>query len=143
MSYSINMQRAYSPASPEDGTRFLVDRLWPRGIKKESLPLTAWPKAVTPSTQLRRAWHAKELDFTAFKQAYLLELNSQEEALLPLLKAARQGKVTLVSAVKNLDISHVPVLRDKLLSYLHHEDLEVNSNEPTSAPCYGHEFPSY
>lgn len=140
MSYSLIMKRVYQEIEPNDGFRLLADRLWPRGFKRDSLMLDLWIPKICPSNQLRKSWHQNELTFEGFKLAYTEELTQVEESLLPLLIAARKGRVTLLSAVKNLEVSHLVILKDKLQAMLLQEDRLDKSNEPSSSPCYMHEF---
>jgi uncharacterized protein YeaO (DUF488 family) len=92
----VTVKRVYEPPAPEDGTRFLVERLWPRGIKKASLPMDAWLKDVAPSAALRR-WFGHDPDkWNTFRQRYFAELDSKPEALQPLVEATRRGHVTLL-----------------------------------------------
>lgn len=138
MHHTINLARVYTPASKEDGTRILADRLWPRGIKKEALQLAFWAKDACPSHQLRKSWHAKELTFAEFGKLYTQELNQLNAEIIPLLQAARKGKITLLSSVKNLEVSHLPMLKNFILEELAKEDREDRA--PSSPPCYWHEF---
>ena len=92
----IGLKRAYEPASPRDGKRFLVERLWPRGIKKVNLRLDGWLKDVAPSTELRK-WFAHEpAKWDEFRKRYLKELRMNPEVWKPLASAAQKGTVTLV-----------------------------------------------
>lgn len=129
MEYSISMQRVYQKATDEDDFRFLVDRLWPRGFKRDALKLDLWLPKVAPSHQLRKSWYQKELIVSAFTLAYQQELAELEEELLPLMIASRKGKVMLLSSVKNIEISHVPILKNKLLELLEKEDRLKEGNE--------------
>jgi uncharacterized protein YeaO (DUF488 family) len=110
----IHVKRAYDPASKEDGQRFLVDRLWPRGIKKEDLALTAWPKEISPSTELRN-WYSHDPEkWQEFCRRYFRELDKQSETLKPILEAAKKGPITLVYSSKVEDINNAVALRDYL-----------------------------
>ena len=71
---NIQCKRVYDPAEQSDGYRVLVDRLWPRGIKKTDLALDEWDKEITPSTELRKAFHGEVVDFATFREQYLAEL---------------------------------------------------------------------
>ncbi len=95
------MKRVYEPARREDGRRFLVDRLWPRGIKRETLSLDAWVKEVAPSDTLRR-WFAHDPHrWDEFRRRYAAELDRRPEAWGPILEAARSGTVTLVYSARD------------------------------------------
>lgn len=97
----ILLKRAYDPVSPSDGTRILVDRLWPRGVKKETLKLTCWLKEIGPSTALRQ-WFAHDPEkWVEFQRRYVEELQVKKKALQPILKALQTGTVTLVYGAKD------------------------------------------
>ena len=107
----IQIKRAYDAPAPEDGFRYLVDRLWPRGIKKEALKLDGWLKDVAPSTELRR-WFAHDPEkWPAFRQRYFEELEANPEAWQPLLETARSGKLTLVYAKKDTQHNNAAALK--------------------------------
>ncbi|GAA4891604.1 DUF488 domain-containing protein [Streptomyces coeruleoprunus] len=115
------LRRVYDPAAPDDGTRVLVDRLWPRGLTKEDAHIDEWPKSVTPSTELRRWFHdlddADEEDaFEEFRRRYEAELAAPEatRALTQLRELAARGPLTLLTASKTPERSHASVLRDLL-----------------------------
>src|SRR5688572_198254 len=82
-SMNIRIKRAYEPPSPEDGQRFLVDRLWPRGIKKDDLVITEWLKDVAPSTDLRKWFAHDPKRWDEFCKRYRAELQSHPEAMTP------------------------------------------------------------
>ncbi|MBN0043838.1 DUF488 family protein [Streptomyces actuosus] len=109
---SVRVRRVYDPVEPDDGTRVLVDRLWPRGLSKDAARVDAWPKALTPSTELRRWYHAGEGSFEEFRERYGAELATGEAAeLLDSLRASvGSGPVTLVTASKEPERSHAAVL---------------------------------
>jgi uncharacterized protein YeaO (DUF488 family) len=87
----LKTKRAYESAEPSDGTRFLVDRLWPRGIKKEELKMEAWLKDVAPSPALRKWFAHDPARWQEFQQRYRAELEANPEACKPILEAAQQG----------------------------------------------------
>ena len=92
----ITLKRAYDPVSRTDGTRFLVERLWPRGVAKTDLRIDAWLKEAGPSTELRK-WFSHDPDkWAGFRSRYFRELDSRPEAWHPIASAARRGTVTLV-----------------------------------------------
>ncbi|GAA2365032.1 hypothetical protein Cme02nite_32100 [Catellatospora methionotrophica] len=114
---NLRMRRAYEPASPDDGLRVLVDRLWPRGLAKERAHVAQWPKELTPSTELRRWYHeAPEERHEQFVARYEAELDdpAARQALTGLRQALREGTVTLLTAVKEFPGSHVDVLARRL-----------------------------
>ncbi|MHC0748887.1 DUF488 domain-containing protein, partial [Klebsiella pneumoniae] len=75
----IQCKRVYDPQESSDGYRVLVDRLWPRGIKKEALACDEWCKELTPSAELRKAFHGEAIDFAHFSQRYRQELDAHRE----------------------------------------------------------------
>lgn len=110
----IRIKRAYAPPEPDDGRRFLVDRLWPRGIKKENLQIDGWLKDVAPSTDLRK-WFGHDPDrWDEFKARYLSELEDKQDALEPIRAAARQGNVTLVYTAHDEEHNNAVALREYL-----------------------------
>jgi uncharacterized protein YeaO (DUF488 family) len=102
----------YDPPEPDDGVRVLVDRLWPRGLKKEAARVDEWPKALTPSTELRRWYHAGEGSYEEFGERYEAELSGPEaaELLQHVRELTDRGTVTLLTAAKSPERSHAFVL---------------------------------
>ena len=113
----IRVKRIYEPASDQDGARFLVDRLWARGISKESAQLTAWLKTVSPSNDLRKRLHGGAIGWDEFVSAYVAELRSEaaQAELETLRAAAAKAPVTLLFASKQTARNNATVLRDYLL----------------------------
>ena len=110
----IRLKRAYESAASDDGARFLVDRLWPRGIKKEALPLRAWMKEAAPSDSLRRWFGHDPKKCEEFRRRYFAELDRNAATVEPLLEAARQGDVTLVYSAHDTEHNNAVALRDYL-----------------------------
>lgn len=110
----IQCKRVYDAASPDDGYRILVDRLWPRGVKKEDLAIEEWCKALTPSSELRKAFHGEVLDFSAFREAYQQELAQQMDEGKRVAALAKNQTVTLLYGAKNTQQNHALVLADWL-----------------------------
>lgn len=110
----IAIKRAYEPASKADGARFLVDRLWPRGVKKEALSIKSWLKDVAPSSELRKWYHHDEGRWDEFRRRYFAELKVNPDAWQPLLEAAREGAVTLVYSAKHEDHNNALALKEFL-----------------------------
>ncbi|MEE1751047.1 DUF488 domain-containing protein [Streptomyces sp. SP18CS02] len=110
------VRRVYDPVLPDDGARVLVDRLWPRGLSKADAHVDEWPKSLTPSTELRRWFHAGEGTYEQFRRRYEAELTLPEaaEALDRLRELSRTGPLTLLTASKEPDRSHASVLRELL-----------------------------
>jgi uncharacterized protein YeaO (DUF488 family) len=110
----IKVKRAYDPPEESDGLRILIDRLWPRGMPKARLKLDAWVKHVSPSNALRK-WYGHDPEkFAEFRKRYRAELEAQGNALDELRAAVKGRAVTLLTATKELDLSHATVLRQLL-----------------------------
>lgn len=112
----VRVERIYTPASPEHGNRVLVDRLWPRGIRKDAAALDEWLPAVAPSDELR-TWFGHDPErFDEFAQRYRQELTDpQRQAALDELRGrAEAGTLTLLTATRDPSISHLAVLADIL-----------------------------
>lgn len=113
----IRIKRAYEPASAEDGRRFLVERLWPRGMKKEALEMEAWLKDVAPSTELRK-WYGHRVErWPEFQRRYREELDANKEAWKPLLDASARGTVTLLYGARDVEHNSAVVLREVLMKH--------------------------
>ncbi|TLF51939.1 DUF488 family protein [Halomonas urmiana] len=111
---SIRLKRVFEAPERDDGYRVLVDRLWPRGVAKADACIDDWPKEVAPSDALRRAFHAGELGWGAFRRRYLAELKTQREKLRPLADRAGHETITLVFAAKDVRHNNAVVLRQYL-----------------------------
>jgi uncharacterized protein YeaO (DUF488 family) len=100
---SLTIKRVYEPAAAGDGTRILIDRLWPRGIAKEKAKIDLWLKEIAPSNELRKRFHAKPDNWDAFCVAYSAELESAdaEAAEAALLERLKHGPVTLLYAARD------------------------------------------
>ena len=110
----IEVKRVYEEASPEDGARFLVDGLWPRGVSKSALKGVEWVKEIAPSVTLRK-WYGHDPEkWKEFQKRYRAELAKNRDAWKPLLAAAEQGDVTLLTATHEVEISQAMVLREFL-----------------------------
>ena len=112
----VKLKRAYDPISRNDGYRVLVERLWPRGIRKEDLPLGAWEKDVAPSTELRK-WFGHDPDrWSEFKRRYRKELKEglAAERLRELAERAIHHTVTLVFSSHDSEHNNAVVLKDEL-----------------------------
>ncbi|GAB2727273.1 DUF488 domain-containing protein [Streptomyces bullii] len=109
---TVRVRRVQEPPEPDDGVRVLVDRLWPRGVSKDAARVDEWPKALTPSSELRRWYHAGEGSYEEFRERYEAELAAPEAAELldHVRELARKGPVTLLTAVKTPQSSHAAVL---------------------------------
>jgi len=107
----LKTKRVYESAKPSDGTRFLVDRLWPRGVKKEKLELEAWLKDVAPSPELRKWFAHDPARWQEFQGRYRAELEANLEAWKPLLEAAKQGDVTLLYSARDTEHNSAILLK--------------------------------
>lgn len=111
--HEIRLKRVYEVPSPDDGVRVLVDRLWPRGIRKADLPYDAWPKEITPSPELRKLYHRGEMPFAGFREGYAEELEASEGAAAfaeRCRKWLETQDVMLLYAAKNQQENHAQVL---------------------------------
>ena len=107
----LKIKRVYEPAEPSDGARFLVDRLWPRGIKKEKLEMEAWLKDVAPSQNLRKWFAHDPAKWQEFQRRYRAELEANPDAWKPILEAARQGNVTLLYSARDSEHNSAVLLK--------------------------------
>lgn len=98
----IRLKRAYEPATGDDGARFLVERLWPRGVKKTRLKLDGWLKEVAPSAELRKWFGHDPKKWPGFRRRYFSELRTHPAAWRRLLAAARRRRVTFVYAAHDV-----------------------------------------
>ena len=114
----IQLKRAYEPASKSDGTRFLVERLWPRGVKKQALRMDGWLKDVAPSAQLRKWFSHDPAKWTEFRRRYFEELRANPPAWQPLLSAARRGRLTLVYSSHDTAHNNAVALKEFLQRHL-------------------------
>ena len=115
----IRLKRAYDSADPGDGRRFLVERLWPRGMKKESLRLDAWLREVAPSDRLRRWFKHDPKRWPEFQRRYFGELDQNMEAWKPIQVAARRKHVTLIYSAHDTEHNNAVALKDYLDSKTH------------------------
>lgn len=107
----IKVKRVYEPPAPDDGRRFLVDRLWPRGMKKEALQLDDWWKEVAPSDELRQWFGHDPARWEEFRRRYFAELEAKPAAWQPLLEAARAGDVTLLFSARDEEHNNAVALK--------------------------------
>jgi uncharacterized protein YeaO (DUF488 family) len=110
----IHLKRVYEPESPEDGLRFLVERLWPRGVKKEALHLDVWLKEVAPSTELRQWFAHDPAKWAEFQRRYFAELDAMPEAVQPIRNAMREGSVTLLFSSHDAEHNNALALKTYL-----------------------------
>jgi len=111
----VRIKRAYEPPSSLDGTRVLVDRLWPRGVKKSSAGIAQWMKEIAPSNALRKWFAHDPARWEEFRRRYKAELTGKRELVGELRSLARQGPLTLVYSAHDEAHNQAVVLREMLL----------------------------
>ena len=110
---SVNIKRIYEPYSKDDGYRILIDRLWPRGIRKEDAHIDVWLKEIAPSTELRQWFHQNEPDdahWHQFVKSYKAELEKSDAVEELIIDIEDHKIVTLLYAAKSEDHNHALVL---------------------------------
>ena len=125
----IQLKRVYEPPEKADGLRFLVERLWPRGIKKENLKIDAWLKEAAPSTELRKWFNHDPEKWTEFQRRYQAELTQHPQAWQPILDAAREQTVTLLFSSHDAEHNNVIALK----AFLEHKSTSAVSQNQTAA----------
>ncbi|MGY2461721.1 DUF488 domain-containing protein [Vreelandella sulfidaeris] len=140
MVYHIELKRVYAPIDEQDGVRVLVDRLWPRGKTRSTLALDEWCREVAPSSELRRHYLQQKISQAVFNSRYRHELKSAPDNVLPLMRYAREGRLTLLTASRHIEKSHLPELKETTLAALAEED--ASDSEPSSSPCYAQTLPT-
>jgi len=110
----IKLKRVYEPASPDDGVRILVERLWPRGIKKDALNLDTWLKNVAPSDGLRQWFGHDPKKWNGFRDRYFAELEANPQTWESVAKTARRGRVTLIYSSRDMEHNNAVALKDYL-----------------------------
>jgi uncharacterized protein YeaO (DUF488 family) len=116
----IQLQRVYEEAAPREGKRFLVERLWPRGIRKAELQGVTWEKDVGPSTELRKWFNHDPSKWEEFQRKYFAELDTRPQAWEPILKAAGHGTVTLLYSSHDTEHNNAVALKKYLETKLAH-----------------------
>jgi uncharacterized protein YeaO (DUF488 family) len=112
--FEIRIKRVYDESSSDEGARFLVDGLWPRGIRKDAMASVRWVRDVAPTASLR-AWYGHDPEkWKEFQKRYRSELEKNAGAWKPLADAVKKGDVTLLTATRDVEISHAMVLREFL-----------------------------
>ncbi len=115
----IQLKRAYDSADKGDGIRYLVERLWPRGVRKTELPLDGWLKDVAPSTALRRWFSHDPSKWPEFQRRYSAELDTHADSWKPILDAARYGRVTLIYSSHDTEHNNAVALKGYLDKKMH------------------------
>jgi uncharacterized protein YeaO (DUF488 family) len=111
---SIQIKRAYEQASPDDGHRVLIDRLWPRGVSRKNARIDDWIKELAPSTELRQWFGHDPGRFEEFRRRYIAELRDQRPRLTALRRRARDGRLTLVYSAHDTEHNDAVVLAEIL-----------------------------
>lgn len=114
----IQRKRVYDPAGNKDGTRLLVERLWPRGVKKTSLEIKDWLKDVAPSTELRTWFSHDPAKWKEFRRRYFAELEANPDAWKPIVEAARRGMVTLIYSSHDTEHNNAVALEEFLKRHM-------------------------
>lgn len=114
-SENVRLKRAYEPASSSDGMRVLVDRLWPRGVKKADAKIDEWMKDIAPSSELRKWFGHDPARWPEFRKRYAAEIKEHPEQLQRLRALAREGTLTLVFSASDEEHNNAVVLRDMIL----------------------------
>jgi uncharacterized protein YeaO (DUF488 family) len=126
----ITLKRVYDPVSRADGTRFLVERLWPRGLAKAKVHVDAWLKDVGPSTPVRK-WFDHDPDkWDEFRKRYWRELESRPDTWQPIVSAARRGLVTLVYSSHDTEHNNAVALREYLEAKMHRSPRAATADRP-------------
>jgi len=112
---NVQLKRAYEPPDKKDGTRILVDRLWPRGVSKEEASLDEWIKEIAPSADLRTWFGHEQRRWAEFRKRYRAELAEHSEMLKDLRRRAREGQITLVYSARDEVHNDAVVLRNVIL----------------------------
>ncbi len=114
----VKVKRAYESPEAEDGIRILVDRLWPRGVKKEDLAIEEWMKDVAPSNELRKWYHRNPENWGNFREKYFTELESHPKIWRKLLLYTAKDQLTLVYSSKNTERNNATALKEFLETHL-------------------------
>jgi uncharacterized protein YeaO (DUF488 family) len=114
MATTVKLKRAYEPAAKSDGTRILIDRLWPRGVRKEQAAIDRWLKEIAPSTELRRWFGHQPERWPEFRRRYRAELRHRPELLDELRALAKDSPITLVYGARDERHNDAAVLRELL-----------------------------
>ena len=110
----LKIKRIYDPAAPGDGQRIYIDRLWPRGMKKEEAKMDEWLKEISPSDDLRKWFSHDPAKYAEFKKRYAKELKDKSEILERIKKAAKKGTVTLLFSAKDTEHNNATALKEML-----------------------------
>jgi len=112
---NVKLKRAYEPPTADDGTRILIDRLWPRGVTKERAAIDQWMKDISPSTELRKWFGHDPARWDEFRRRYAKEVHQHAELLDQLRSLAREGPITLVYSARDEKHNDAIELRELIL----------------------------
>lgn len=126
---NVKLKRAYEPASADDGLRILVERLWPRGVKKTDAAIDRWAKGISPTPALRKWFGHDPSRWREFRRRYVEEARHHPEEIGELRDLARHGRITLVFSARDVAYNSAVVLRDILLG--RSESGEANHDSST------------
>lgn len=110
----IRLKKVYEPASTEDGKRFLIERLWPRGMKRSALKMTAWVKDAGPSRELRVWFNHEPSKWDEFRRRYFTELDAKQQVWDPIAQAASEGNITLLYSSHDTEHNNAVALKQYL-----------------------------
>lgn len=110
----VRLKRAYEPATPADGCRVLIDRLWPRGVSRQQAKLDSWEKDLAPSTELRQWFGHEPRRSGEFRRRYIEELRGERPRIAALRRRAREGTLTLVYSARDTEHNDAVVLAEVL-----------------------------
>ena len=116
--FVIKVKRVYEKAAASDGSRLLIDRIWPRGLKKNDLALDSWIKEVAPSDRLRKWFGHDPQKWKGFRKQYFAELRVKAKTWAPILEIARESNVTLLYGARDAEHNNAVALRDFLIAKL-------------------------
>ena len=119
----IKLKRVYENEDPSDGVRFLIERLWPRGVKRTSLRIDGWLKDAGPSTELRKWFSHDPEKWQEFRRRYFAELDRAPEAWAAIRDAARQGTVTLLYSSHDTEHNNAVALKE----YIEHQGARIRT----------------
>jgi uncharacterized protein YeaO (DUF488 family) len=116
IAFSIRIKRAYDPPSQDDGTRILVDRLWPRGLRKDDARIDLWLREIAPSDDLRKWFNHDPEKWGLFRKRFFTELDKQPDAIDEIKKTARKGPMTLVYGAREERFNNAVALKEYLVT---------------------------
>ena len=141
MPYEIMLKRVYAPIEEHDGARVLVDRLWPAGLSRHLLAISEWYQEVAPAYPLCRQYQQQRISKSLFLTRYRSELKACPDKLLPLMRFVRMRRLTLLTADRQIENSHLSVIKELALSALAEED--AMDREFSSSPCLLHTLSNF